>query len=80
METNNSQERRDGPLVSKLLAVHRTLTTKAPHSSPYARFARPASSSEQRCRSSRRDNEAEREKNETAPSRAPRVTYPQIEK
>lgn len=31
METNASQERRDSPLVPKLLAMHRTLTTKAPH-------------------------------------------------
>lgn len=37
MEINALQERRDSPLVPKLLAMHRTLTTKAPH--PFYRFA-----------------------------------------
>jgi len=35
-KTNAPQERRDSPLVPKLLAMHRTLMTKAPH--PFYRF------------------------------------------
>lgn len=34
MKTNASQKRRDGPLVPKLLTVHRALTSKAPRPPP----------------------------------------------
>lgn len=67
METNALQEGRDSPLVPKLLAMHRTLTTKAPHPfyrftgvlmrSSHARLQRETSSL-----SSRYDNDIRREK------------------